>query len=106
VKVFVELRENGEIIQVADGFPEAPFENAVEVPEEFAKAVARSPEDWQFVNGAFIQLKKEKVPIERPDDEVLKLKNQVSELQQELGKKNQEIAVILLELAQLKGGTA
>lgn len=106
MKVFVELRENGEIIQVADGFPEAPFENAVEVPEEFAKEVVRSPEDWQFVNGAFIQLEKEKVPIERPDDEVLKLKNQVSKLQQELGKKNQEIAAILLELAQLKGGTA
>lgn len=104
MKVFVQIH-NDEIVQVADGFVEAPFADAIEVPEDVAKAVAAAPEDWKYINGIFTHLPREKVPIARPDDDVLNLKSQVATLKNRLAQKDQEVAAILLELAQLRGGT-
>lgn len=90
MRMFAQIDENGVILQIARGFDESPFTNAVEIPADIAEEVMLYPRLYRYQDGQFVKVGGS-VPKRFTSEE-------------RIAQMEKSMASILLEIAKLKGG--
>lgn len=100
-KIYCQVID-GVIKQIADGFNEPPFENAVLVDDN----VPLKPNCWRYVDGEIVYIESisEPEPIPQPPTEQEILWQTITDLQIDLMATNQSLTDAQLEIEILKGG--
>jgi len=52
--MFAQVDKDGQILQIAEGFEEAPFGDAVLIPDDQSQDIAKNPSHYIHQNGQFI----------------------------------------------------
>ncbi|QRG66925.1 hypothetical protein [Brevibacillus choshinensis] len=64
MKTYCQIRPDGTIAQISQGYENPPFSKSALVPEEIADKLLRYPKGWVYDGTSFIEVEKEPVIVD------------------------------------------